>query len=331
MWKVIGQTRAVELLQKALERGSLAHAYLLAGPPGIGGRALAFWFAQMLFCQGEGEKPCTVCGPCRKVEKGIYPDLRTIEATEKALSIGQIREELQADVALRPYEGRYKIYILPEFQEASLAAANCLLKTLEEPPPHAILILTASETRALPPTILSRCQVVRLHPPTTQEIAQGLEAHYGLESAQALALARMSAGRCEWAQAAAQDPGLLEARREHLQKLGDILRAGVAGRLRYAQELGEAPKALEEVLQLWQTWWRDLVLVQEGNPEGLVNIDQREELEGLGEAFPQKEVVSHLLSLARTRALLSGNANARLALEVLLLELPAPTSLPKVG
>jgi len=327
MRPVIGHEGAKELLRRAVARGRLAQAYLFSGPAGIGKGALALRFAQMLLCQGAGDAPCLQCPPCRKVERGIHPDLRLIEAEGKVISIDQIREEIQQEVALKPYEAQYKIYIISNFQRATLAAANCLLKTLEEPPRHAVLILTTTEAAELPPTIVSRCQVVRLRPPTVPEIAAGLEHYCQVENSQAKLLARLCGGRTCWALAAAHEPQLLEERRARLEKLREMSKAGLTERLKYAQELSSSHSALREVLGLWQTWWRDLLLLSQENGDAIVNIDWKEQLEELARGCGRNEIVTYLGAIQRTARLLNGNVNARLALEVLLLELPAPAGL----
>ncbi len=324
MTPVIGQRQTKDLLRRAVARGRLGQAYLFSGPAGIGKRALAVHFAQMILCQEAGERPCFQCSPCRKVERGIHPDLRLIAAEKKVISIDQIREEIQHEVALKPYDAEYRMYIISNFQRATLAAANCLLKTLEEPPQHAVLILTTTEAADMPPTIVSRCQVVRLRPPTVLEIAVGLEHHCQVEDSRAKLLARLCGGRTCWALAAAVDPQLLEERQTRLEKLREMAKAELTERLKYAQELSGSQSGLCEVLHAWQTWWRDLLLLNQGNGDAIVNIDWKDQLEELARSYSRKEIVTYLGSIQRTARLLTGNVNARLALEVLLLELPGP-------
>jgi len=158
VWQVVGHEWAVELLKRSLTNGRVAHAYLLTGPPQIGKTTLALNFAQALNCQNP-EGPCGECLSCRKIAHGTHPDVRVIEGQGGTIKIDQIRA-LQRQAALSCTEGRWKVFILRQMERATTEAANCLLKTLEEPPAHVILVLTASEADALPPTIVSRCQVL---------------------------------------------------------------------------------------------------------------------------------------------------------------------------
>jgi len=175
MWSVIGHEWAVALLRRSLAENRVGHAYLITGSPQVGKTTLARTFAQALNCThpDADERPCDACRSCRLVSAGNHPDVPFIEPDGASLKIDQIRA-LQRQVALSPVEGRWKGYILREMERATAEAANALLKTLEEPPSHAVLILTASEAEVLLPTIVSRCQTVPLRPLSQQAIAQAL-------------------------------------------------------------------------------------------------------------------------------------------------------------
>jgi len=163
-WQIIGHDWAVTFLQQSLATGRVAHAYLFTGPPQIGKRTLARGLAQALNCTGT-QPPCGQCQSCQKVSKGTHPDVRIIEGEGAggSIKIDQVRA-VKREAMLSSYEGRFRVYILRHVDMASLEAANSLLKILEEPPEHVVLVLTAVQPESLPATVVSRCQRLDLRP-----------------------------------------------------------------------------------------------------------------------------------------------------------------------
>jgi DNA polymerase-3 subunit delta' len=328
-WGIIGHEWATRLLARSLKRGQLSHAYLLLGAPRIGKTTLALSLAKAINCAGnEGEPgqedawgPCGTCRSCRLVAGGRHPDVRLIEGGEvRAILIDQVRE-LQHEIALAPVEGRRRVVILTDFQGATPEAANCLLKTLEEPPGQVVLILTAGQQGRLLPTIVSRCQPLWLRAPSAEAIARGLTEELGVAAELAHRLARLSAGRVGWAIEAARDARLLAEREEQLAQLQGILGADTLGRLRWARDLSAEADRLPALLDLWSGWWRDLLLWRVGCHELVANVDQEDALQASHQAFELPQLVAGLRALGETRRRLDANANPRLALEVLFLEL----------
>lgn len=191
---VIGHDWAVAQLQRAFNNGRVRHAFLLQGPASIGKTTLARSMAMALNCTNE-PKPCGECRACRLITSDGHPDIAIVEADQVGgtLKINQIRE-LQRTLALRPYEGRYRVAILRRFQEAQAAAQNAILKTLEEPARNVVLILTAEEPSAILPTIHSRCQIFNLRPLSIAHTIDALERSWGLEHDKASILAHLSGG-----------------------------------------------------------------------------------------------------------------------------------------
>ena len=173
--EVIGQERIWKHLGEAIHRGHLSHAYILEGEEGLGGQALAQRAARLLQCQSPTEReglaaPCEQCSSCLRASSGSHPDIQVLthqkrDGSDKSttLGVGDARR-LVADICVRPYEGPYKIYIVPRADEMTPQAQNALIKTLEEPPDYAVIFLLARESALLLPTILSRCVLLRLQP-----------------------------------------------------------------------------------------------------------------------------------------------------------------------
>jgi DNA polymerase-3 subunit delta' len=321
MWQVVGHKWAVDLLKRALASGRVAHAYLLTGPPQIGKRSLALNFAQALNCLDE-EKPCGQCLACRKIAHGNHPDVQIIEGEGGTLKIDQMRT-LRHEAALSPLEGRWKVYIIRQMEQATAEAANCLLKTLEEPPSNVILMLTASEAEALLPTIVSRCQVLNLRPLATETVQRSLQERWGVDVERAQLLARLSGGRLGWAVTASQNDAILARREKHLDEMMELLSQGRVERLEYAQQLSRNPEAVPELLHLWISWWRDLLLAASGSSVGITNVDREDTLRIQTQRYSLGQVRDFVEALRAAAWRLERNANTRLTLEVLMLSLPA--------
>lgn len=320
----IGHEWALDLLQHGLARDHLAQAYLFAGPPRIGKTTLALYLARAVNCVAGQDRPCGKCNACRKIGQGVHPDVRVIDEPASSIKIDQMRE-LQMEMTLAPFEGQRRVYILCNFQQATMEAANCLLKTLEEPPPRVILILTALQAEMLLPTITSRCQTLNLRPLPVGQVQQALEEHWSIEPHRARVLAKLSGGRIGWAIESSQDDTLLRTREKYLVALEQAIRQERTDRLGLAQQLSQNPQCLPEVLDLWQGWWRDLLLVKSGNLQALVNIDRQQTVSNEAQHYTLNEIQSCLRSIERAAQQIEQNVNATLAMEVLLLSMPRPT------
>lgn len=318
---VIGHEWAVALLKRSLARNRLAHAYLFVGLPQIGKTTLALFLAQAVNCLQPDNKPCGHCMACRKIQRGLHPDVRVIDEEGGSIKINQIRE-LQNEVTLAPFEGRQRVYILCDFQNATLEAANCLLKTLEEPPPRVMLILTAMQAEMLLPTIVSRCQVLNLRPLALVQVEQALQVYWGVELHQARLLAKLSGGRMGWAIEASRDEALLLDREKYLLVLEQALGGKRIERMRLAQQLSQSPEDLHGILALWQNWWRDLLLAKSGNAQLMTNVDREQTVLHEAQLYTLHEIRAGLRALERAAEYIEQNVNPRLALEVLLLSLP---------
>lgn len=320
--QVIGHDWALELLERQQAAGRVPQALLLTGPPRVGKSTVARFLAQRLNCQGTPQ-PCGQCTSCRKIISGNHPDVRIFDSDDQALKIDDIRS-LQRELSLSPNEGRYRVVVLANFERATLSAANALLKTLEEPAAQAVLVLTATDPGALLPTIVSRCQMLALRPLAIPAVAEALQATWQATPEQAELLAQLSAGRLGWAVKALTDQELLARRERHLQELIELLGMGRAERLAYAQQLSRDGVLLREVLILWLTIWRDLLLLQSGAAQTkIMNLDWRERLQALAGSSSLAQARDMVASLRTTLINLERNVNPRLNLEVLLLKLPS--------
>lgn len=342
MWQTVGQDRAVAALQRALAGGRRAHAYLLAGPPQVGKATLARELAQALNCDG-AEPPCHECTPCRRIAAGIHADVQTVTvdtsgdgAVHKSIRIWQITQRegedgwtVQRAASLRPFEGRCRVIIFDPADAMTEQAQNAFLKTLEEPPPDVVFVLVTALPHLLLPTVRSRCQRLDLRPLPVAAAQAALVERWGLPEQRAEVLARLSRGRLGWAIAAQADEEMLRARREALMDIRNLAQRSLAERFARANDLagrfGRQREAVLEVLDLWGQWWRDVLLAAAGCQEAITNVDLADILRAEAGRYDARQVASFLRSLAAARRRLEENVNPRLALEVLLLDLPAPS------
>lgn len=320
-WQIIGHDWAVALLRQALASDRTAHAYLVTGPPQVGKTQLGWNLAQALNCTG-ASPPCGVCGPCNKILRRVHPDIHLVQGPDNSgtIKIDQIRA-LRRDAFLAPYEARYRVFILRHADRASTEAANSLLKILEEPPAHVILILTAVDADALPSTVVSRCQRLDLRPVAQQVVEEAL-LERGVEPGRAQLLARLSGGRVGWALDASQGESAMEQRARDVAALLDILAADRVQRFAVAQQTSRDSTTVRRLLEVWTLWWRDLLLVCSQSGQYVVNVDRVDELHALAATCSLDTAWEGLMALQEASAQLEDNVNAQLALESLLLKLP---------
>jgi DNA polymerase-3 subunit delta' len=253
-----------------------------------------------------------------------YPDLAVVQAEQmgETLKVDQIRE-LQRSLSLAPYEARYRVAILMRFEEANPNASNALLKTLEEPPPQVILMITAESNERLLPTIVSRCEVLRLRPLLPEAVNLGLQHRWDLPPEEAFLLAHISGGRPGYALKLHNEPALLEQRQAWLNEHQDMLAANRVDRFTYAERLAKDKDKLRRALQVWLSLWRDVLLKATGTSTTLSNVDRIEDIEKLSTHLSVQVAKNMVISLERTIKQLNQNVNPRLASEVLLLDLPS--------
>ena len=336
-WDIIGHAWAVEQLRRSLIDGSHAHAYLISGVPGLGKARLALRFAQALNCEASVGEPCRTCRTCKRIERGSHPDVRVAgmasqgaglkpdeAARQKELKIATVRE-WQRDIALKPYESQRRVLILHDAERLSDEAANAMLKTLEEPPLYATVILVANSVDLLA-TIVSRCRVLRLRPLLRRSVAEALVAR-GAAPADADLLAAWSGGRIGAALAQLEQPDEIARRDEQLAALLAMHAQGRAAGLRWAEQRAKEYRGGEQELvlawlELWQGWWRDVLLTAAGCPDGVVNVDRRGELAQVAARHPLPELYATVARIGQAARQLRENGNPQLVLENVVLHLP---------
>ena len=328
MTPLIGHGWVVDFLRKALGQGRAHHAYLLTGPAHIGKMATAQAMARVLLC--ERETGCRECRPCRLADRESHADLRILRlpADRKNIPIKDVHEFMDG-IALKPLEGKRSVYIVDQADLLSEDGANAFLKTIEEPPTHVTLILTATDPARLLPTVVSRCQRIALRPAGLAAIAEGLIRVHGLDPQEADRIAQASHGLPGLAMLIAEDPSILDTQAKQVADLARLLGASRLERLQYADALAERWSGHQEeitsTLEVWIDAWRALVHAQtHGKPAG--PAVQAEALAAPGAALSASSAEAGLKTTLDVLEGLQANAHPRLALETLLLTMPSAES-----
>jgi len=323
-WDLTGHEWAVEMLKKHVVNGRTRHAYLFAGPPGLGRRTLALRFAQALNCQTPTDAgvPCGTCRDCKQIKAMQHPDLTIIQAENEGriLKVDQIRDARKT-LILKPYMSKFRVALFLRFQEANDNASNALLKTLEEAPSYAVLILTADNPEQLLPTIVSRCEVLRLRPLSIGEVQKALESR-GIENDRAKLLAHISGGRFGYALHLLESDSLLERREERLNDLLTLLPASRVEKFAYADKLSRDKDTMRQTILFWLSYWRDVMLRTAQAESPLVNVDRNVEIEDLASRMDLPSARLVVSGLENALKKMGRNVNSRMLAEVLLLDLP---------
>ncbi len=343
---MIGHEDIVSLLRRSIEGDRVSHAYLFAGPSGVGKATLARGFARALICQAADRPdptvPCGTCLACRKIERGVHPDVQRLDleiqaklglsrsSQQTSLTIDSIRQ-LAADAALKPMEASRRMIIVDDAETMQTVAQEALLKTLEEPPPSVLLMLLADDAGVLLPTIRSRCQVIHVCPVPAPVIAEALVAT-GIDAVQAHEVAALSSGRPGWALRASQDQALIAAQRATTDRALAWIEGTTYDRLVTAVKLGDSfTKRRSDVLgdlRAVLTVWRDVMLLHARLPDLVIQRSALQRLAVLAERWTPGAITSSIRAVQRCMADLEGNVRPRLALESMVLRWPLSGGLP---
>ena len=315
---IYGHPKPVSILKGAMTRDRIAHAFLFHGMEGVGKRTTASVFARAVNCKAE-DPPCDVCPSCRKAAHGNHPNIITIRAEGQYIKIESVRE-LQAMMAVRPAEGK-RVFIIEEADRMNAAAANALLKTLEEPSPDNLLLLTTARLHALPMTILSRCQHLRFTPLPREEVARFLKDKEGLASGDAEILAASSGGSIGRALEMNREE-YLARRNEILDRLAQDNPADLLKRIALAGRFGKEREEILEGLRILRIGYRDSLIFRETREqERLMFRDRAGVIETIAGRLSGRDLLHNIAVVESAMSAIAQNANKSLTLEAMLIKL----------
>jgi DNA polymerase-3 subunit delta' len=321
---VLGHARPIEFLQRAMKTDMVAHSYLFLGSEGIGKKWVALQFAKALNCLKGGADAwdaCDACPSCNKIDHGLHPDILILEPENQTIKVDQVRQ-MQRDLIYQPYEAQRRVCILTAADRMAPNMSNILLKTLEEPPIHTILILLANNAKLILPTILSRCQVIHFNPLPTALVTQWLLERGGVSEAEAHLAASLSEG----------SPGRALILQEEIQLIprSEFLKGWVGSSTlsfeemeRWADSMPSDRENLMMVLETAKTLLRDLVIAKiMKDSSKLVHADLQKDIATFASKLKLSILLNRIEALHQTLLEISpigGNANTRLALEAMML------------
>lgn len=318
--EIRGNTPLVEQLRRSAASGRSSHAYLFLGGAGAGKRLIANTFAKALQCEGE-KRPCDSCKSCHAFNHGNHPDVIYFQPLKngKTYTIEDVREQLLETVDLKPFQYEKKIYIIEKADTLNIQSQNALLKTLEEPPAHAVFLLLAERAEAFLPTILSRVVVMKIRPLSAETIADYLmqAGHLAEESH---ILSAYAQGRIGQALELVEDEGFREMRQDILGKLEALPSMSEGDAYLLAKDLEGYKNALR-FLDIMELWYRDLLTAKSLREEGY--LIQRDKKDAIFRAAkePAALLAKKAAAVRTARMRLAQNANFRLTMEVMLMDL----------
>jgi len=322
--QIQGQESALSILRQALTHGRLAHAYLFVGPDGVGKRLAALTLAKAMNCLAppEAAEACEQCSSCSKINSSNHADVLLIEPEGDFIKIDQVRE-LQKRLRFRPLEGGRRACILDGADRLNEAAANALLKTLEEPPAETHLFLITARPHHLLPTILSRCQWVKFKSLARSHVAQILQSQSSLSAEQAYFYSSLSGGSASRALSLG-DRMDFQKRLDWLRAFGEVFQKSSLEILDLCEKIFKEEEEVQDLLDLWKFWVRDLLVYQVGGAEKedrFINQDCLKEIGRQARQFTFDQLQDFFRQISEIQKFISMKVNRQLALETLMLEM----------
>ncbi|MEG0564825.1 MAG: DNA polymerase III subunit delta' [Hungatella sp.] len=318
---ILGHEMIKEHFQKAIEAQKVSHAYILSGEAGMGRKSLANAFALTLLCEKGNAQPCMECHACKQVLSGNHPDLIYVRH-EKPTSIGvdDIREQVNDTIMIRPYSSDYKLYVIDEAEKMTVQAQNALLKTIEEPPSYAIILLLTTNQEAFLPTILSRCVQLKLKPLQDFVIKGYLVQTLGVSEEKADLYAAFSRGNLGKAIRLAGSDEFQLMYQEVLGMLRRIKSLDISELLNYIHKLKEENLDLYECLDFMQLWYRDVLMFKVTKDANLLVFkDDYKTINEMSKMTGYDGFENILAAIDKTRVRMDANVNMELAMELMLL------------
>ena len=318
---IIGHEQTIAHLRRSIETDKVAHAYLIQGEAGTGKRLLADTFAQALECTAPGSETCGTCHDCRQAESGNHPDIIYVTHEKPGvISVAEIRTQVVGDIQIKPYNGRYKIYIIEEAEKMNASAQNALLKTLEEPPSYAVIILLTVNAATLLETIRSRCIQLTLQPVSDDLVEKYLMEHLQIPDYQArlcLAFAQGSIGK---AMELAGSESFAQIRRTALMVATKVRDMDVSQITDVVKEVTQYKVSIGEFLDILAVWYRDVLYFKATRTaDSLIFRDQLQQIRQTAKLSSYEGIETILEAIKTAKQRLDANVSFDLTMELLFL------------
>lgn len=317
---IIGHESIIQHLQNAIVSNKVSHAYILHGEKGMGKKLLAAAFAKTLQCEEKGLISCNRCKSCMQVDSNNHPDILWVTHEKASIGVDDIRLQVNADMQIKPYSSPYKIYIIDDADKLTEQAQNALLKTMEEPPEYAVLILLASNTSVILPTILSRCVTLNLKPVDKQAIKEFLMEQHQIPDYMAEVAAAFSGGNVGKAikYASSEDFEQMKGNVLHILKyIDDMELYEVVSGLKF---LTADKNNIEDYIDLMILWYRDVLMFKATmDPDLILYRDELSFIKKQASIRSYEGVDKIMQSMEKAKIRLKANVNFDIAIELMLL------------
>ncbi len=319
--KITGQEHIKEHLQGAIQSRMVNHAYILQGEAGTGKKLIADTFAMTLVCERGETEPCMVCHSCKQAASGNHPDIvRLIPEREDMIKKKEIREQVVNDIVIKPYSAPYKVYIIPDADTMNMEAQNTLLKTLEEPPLYAVILLLCKNAQLLLPTIRSRCIMLDIRPLRDEQVKEYLMKNKEVPDYKALICAAFARGSIGRAMSLLKNDDFEELRQETTHLLKNIPDMDILEIGDEIKKITTLSVGVPEFLDYLFLWYRDILLCKStGKTEHLLHLEDRQTISNIAERHSYEGIEKVLKLIESTKDRFRSNVNADMALELLLL------------
>jgi len=322
---VIGQEQITGHLQNAIRMGKVSHAYIIQGEAGSGKKMLADIFATTLQCEEGGIEPCGHCQSCKQAVSGNHPDIRRVTHEKATIGVDDIRLQLNNDIMVKPYSRPYKVYIIDEAEKMTEQAQNAMLKTIEEPPEYAVILLLTVNAKLLLPTILSRCILLNVRPVARQAVTKLLTEQHGIAGYMAEVAADFADGVPGKAIAYAQSGEFVGLKEDVLKVLRRLEKISADELYKKVKEWAGRKAELPDILSLMNLWFRDvLVMKSTGGAGRPVFREEERELNSQAERMSYLWIEECINAIELTRQRMNANVNLEVSLELLLYTMKAP-------
>ena len=319
--EIFGQEQIIRNLVTAIQKDRIAHAYIFDGAEGLGKGMAAMAFAQAIVCKSFQKDACNICSACIKFHHNNHPDIMVIEPEGMSIKNKQI-EEFQQDLQRKPYESNKKIYIIQKADQMTESAQNRLLKTLEEPPEYAVIILISANTNRFLPTIRSRCQMMKFHRLGEQQIRLFLKERYGMAVEESKVYAAFSDGIIGKAVQLKESPAFLEKREAIIGVIEKVLEGDPLSVFPIIEIFENNKENIYELLDFMLAWFRDILILKETASEDLlINLDKKAILGTWGLRIGYQQISYIIKIIERTKQDLKANVNFQLVIENMLLSM----------
>lgn len=320
---IIGQEQIKEHLQNALSTGKISHAYIINGERFAGKEFIAKIFAMALQCETEGGRPCQECHSCKQALSENQPDIiRVTHEKPGSIGVDDIRSQINGDIAIKPYSSPYKIYIVNEAEKMTVQAQNALLKTLEEPPAYAVILLLTTNVNSLLQTILSRCVVLNMKPVPDKLVKEYLMSEMQVPDYKAEVCVAFARGNIGKARQLAASEDFEKVKEEALSLLKYVHEMDITEMIAAIKKVSEYKFDVNDYLDILSIWYRDVLLFKAtSDANHLVFREEIQNIRRVAGRTSYEGIESVIQALTKAKSRLDANVNFDLTMELLLLEM----------